>query len=380
MSDLNSQYTQQSNKSVLDQVTSGIGNLVNSAGNLASQLANDLSSAGTALGSIGDLLASELDTLISGADSFFTSASPSRIPVNALSNRNKSADSTANPETKISSSQNTVSPGAPNSFPLDLPPYYMKLQFCKYERPSPFGNTALNNIEAVILPVPDGAGLVDNTTANWEDTSTGIVGNAYDSSKYSDATKTGQATDAAIAAGAKLLSGVSPETVGLAESIVGAVPNPGMSVLFKGMSFRSFVFSWTFAPKNEQETQALREIINIIKRNHLPTFSGSGSSYIFNYPSVVLPSIYPDDAQNNMTDFQYCALKSVNVSFSPQGVAPAFYSTTKAPVFVSLTLELEEIEYRLPDKYGGNLFGSGVTNTAIQSAQAQITQAQKTVT
>jgi hypothetical protein len=105
-------------------------------------------------------------------------------------------------------------------------------------------------------------------------------------------------------------------------------------------------------------------IIDIFKKNHLPTFMAGGTSFMFNYPNIVRPSFItpagsnPDEA-GFMTTFEYCAITSVHINYSPQGAAPAFYAKSHAPVFIQLQINLQELNIRLGDRYGGELTGDG---------------------
>ena len=162
-------------------------------------------------------------------------------------------------------------------------------------------------------------------------------------------------------ASANLLSEFG-DGAGTIESQLGAVENPGAAQLFKGVGMRQFSFTWTFAPKNVDESNNIKKIIDIFKRNHLPTFMAAGGSFMFNYPNIVHPSysgLLDQSTNPYLPTFEYCAISEVNVSYSPQGVAPSFYAKSKAPVFIQLSITLKELNIRLGDKYGGTNIGAG---------------------
>jgi hypothetical protein len=373
----NNPYVQLSQQTVVSNITSAatgaVNNLVHNVqgalggvGSIASGLADALSSGGMSGGAAAGLMSSKLDTLISGSSSFFAAGSPERITTNALANRNLSASAGSNPETKIPGAKSMTS-GAHYVYPPVPAPYYMKLEFAKYARQSPLSNTTLDVIGTVILPMPDGDGLVDNTTANWETQPLGLLGNALDaiadvsSLKNADLGNmvTAQTGDIGMAAGSAIASALGGDNiVDALASATGLAPNPSVSTMFKGVGFRNFTFKWMFAPKEDSESLLIRDIIKFIKSKQLPTFTGSGgtggTSLFFNYPAIVKPSF--SLGQEYMTDFKYCVMKSINVSYAPQGT-PAFYSSTKAPVFISLSIELEEMEYRLSEDYNPNAKG-----------------------
>jgi hypothetical protein len=373
----NNPYVLPGNQTVISNITSAATGAVNnvtknaqgadgSIGSIASNITQALAAAGGPVDSIGGIIASGLDQLISGSSSYFTKGSPERITSNALANRNTSGQATSNPETKIPGKMATTN-DPDQIYPSDLnnTPYYMCLQIGEYARADPLGNTAINPVSNIFLPLPDGGGLVDNTQPRWSEADLGAAGNIYDNL---DALKdlTGQdLSDAAIYAGLAALStsGKIGEGVAqVAQSAAGIAPNPSLSMMFNGVNFRSFTFDWMFAPKSADESNALRDIIRSLKAFSLPTFAGNDTTAIFNYPYIVRPVIFPDTTEGYMTDYQWCVMKAVNVHYSPQDASPAFYSKTKAPAFIRLTLELEEMEYRLPGNYGKSSRGASAAS------------------
>ena len=377
----------QNNRTVVDNITStatgAVNNLLNNAvgalgavGSIASGITNALNSGGVNNIVSGVVMATKLDNLISGSSSFFGSGSPLRTTLNALGLRNQTAAAWQDPDSVINS-EKQKSTGTTLTFPPDPAPYRMNFKFFEYERKTPLGDTKVNPVEAMIsLPMPTGAGLYDSTTANWTATGLGMMGNALDNAanmrNLLDMVKSeggkvvgNLASDVGLYAAATLGSSLgASEIVTAVESQVGMAPNPSLSQIFQGIGFRNFQFTWTFSPKSADESMLLKNIIHAFKRYHLPKFAGGTSSLIFNYPYICQPSFTL--GQEYMTDFQYCVVKSVNVRYSPQGEVPAFYATTKAPVFVELSIFLEEMEYRLPQKYGGTNTGTSSFDNALK--------------
>jgi len=371
----NNPYVQSVNQTVVSNITQtatgAVNNILNNvngalggAGSITSALASVLASTGITSSSAGDIIASELDTLISGSSSFFTSGSPTRISSSALANRNLASQIQSNPETQIPGTQNTTNGTDPDlSYPPDMPPYYMTLQFGDYNRPDPFSNTAINATFKITLPLPDGGGLIDETSPRWSSTDLGLAGNVLQNVLNADNKVSNNIVSVTGDVAAFALGTVGNAT-GLNDVVqtvsvgTGLALNPATAMIFSGLDFRTFTFNWLFAPKTSDESNTLKQIINQIKAAHLPTYSSGGTSLLFNYPSLVKPYINPQTAQDFMTTFQWCVIKAVNVSYSPMGDAPSFYSATQAPVMIRLSLVLEEMEYRLPPAYGGALIGN----------------------
>ena len=374
----NNPYVQSGNQTVVDNIMATFENIsnFNLTGDASSKLSfEQLVMAGATTTSATEYTAAQLDDILSGS------------PIGRFnsSDRNSGSSVNSNPDKKVGESQKDNITGQIN-YPDETAPYCMSFQFFKYKRPSQFGTTKFDPIgKTITLPLPDGDGIKDNSDANWTESSLGLVGNALDSIKNADqiakaASKDGGLTtfgnlavEAGIVAGTRYAAAFAQEIKipgglgdvgGAIESQLGAVENPGMAQLFKGVHMRQFSFNWTLAPKNETESRTVKEIIDIFKKNHLPTFMAGGSSFMFNYPNIVRPSFItpagsnPDEA-GFMTTFEYCAITSVHVNYSPQGAAPAFYAKSSAPVFIQLQINLQELNIRLGDRYGGELTGAG---------------------
>ena len=327
--------------------------------------------------------AGQLDDILSGSERFDSSKRNSGSSLGSI------PESTVADKIKDNTNGTVI-------FPSDTPPYYMTFNFFKYKRPSQFGTTTFDPIgETILLPLPDGQGLVDNSQANWTESSLGLAGNALDSIKNADQykaafTKDGFAGGAAnVAAEAALIASTRASAnllsefgdgAGTIESQVGAVENPGAAQLFKGVGMRQFSFTWTFAPKNVDESNNIKKIIDIFKRNHLPTFMAAGGSFMFNYPNIVHPSyggLLDQSTNQYLPTFEYCAISEVNVSYSPQGVAPSFYAKSKAPVFIQLSITLKELNIRLGDKYGGKNIGAGAYDNLKGQLDAVMAEVKK---
>ena len=360
------------------QNLAGAYSSITSLGNALSNLSlESVIMAGATTTAATEYTAGQLDDILSGSERFDSSK------------RNSGSSLESIPESTVANKIKDNKNGTVN-FPSDTPPYYMTFNFFKYKRPSQFGTTTFDPIgETILLPLPDGQGLVDNSQANWTESSLGLAGNALDSIKNADQYTKALKKDGPAAAAANLAAeagmviaikasanipsefGNVGDVAGTIESQVGAVENTGAAQLFKGVGMRQFSFTWTFAPKNVDESNNIKKIIDIFKRNHLPTFMAAGGSFMFNYPNIVHPSyggLLDQSTNPYLPTFEYCAISEVNVSYSPQGVAPSFYAKSKAPVFIQLSITLKELNIRLGDKYGGTNIGAG----ALDNLKSQV--------
>lgn len=165
------------------------------------------------------------------------------------------------------------------------------------------------------------------------------------------------ATSAAASAVAAIIpSVVNPFTgLGGAADVAGALTPGGMAVnphlfmLFKQPTFKEYTFSWSLAPKNEQESVTLARIIEYFKYNMLPAKAGQALSDVgLNYPGIAMIKMYPNDFFT--FKFKPCAVKSVQVDYTGSG-GPSFFKRTGAPTVVNFTVSLQEIQYTIKDNY-----------------------------
>lgn len=340
-----------------------------------------IASAGVAMYSVGKLSSPFADAA-SSASTKFGPSNDTLVSTN---------HSQSDPAQKTAASQQSTSGGGPLQYPNDLPKYYMTLSVYDYVRQTPIGSTLKKAKYTIALPLPDGEGLVDNTSTQWNDSALTHWGNALENSTniqsmirgflnnsgtggvVPDIQKNvgGTAGDIAIYVADAVARTQSAELAGTIESQTGLAPNPALAMTFKQVDFRKFQFTWLLSAKNKAETDIIKNIVVALKQAQLPSFS-AGSTAIFEYPSIVIPAIKPDSANNYMTDFKPSVITAVNVRYSPVAKAPSFYSTTGAPVFVELSIALEEMQIRLPGDYKSTIDivnkQSQSNNTAFQTA------------
>jgi hypothetical protein len=373
---LNVQFTSLSNQTVSNQLAPSP---LASGGSVSSFFSNNLTSAGLGAKSIASEVASKVDTLFSGSPlaAFFNSGSDPRISDQELANRFVSEKQ--NPEDKTSNSQDKTNGGTYLVYPPETAPYYMQLEFFEYARPNPLARTKYNPLGKVILPLPMSDGFIDSTTAGWQRTELGLAGNVLDTaknfsaiSKYtapSSEQAKELAADAAYTAFQKVVGKYAGEgTAGAFSSATGLATNPSLSMLFNGVEFRDFQLSWKLIPKNSDESVTIKDIIRFIKQNHLPTFSGGVSSFLFNYPSLVQPTFVGVNTEY-ITQFKKCAIVQVQVNYAGEQ-HPSFYKGSHAPTVINLTLTLKEVEYVLSQDYGGNDTGATVEEAISKAADA----------
>lgn len=256
-------------------------------------------------------------------------------------------------------------------YPLELGDYYMCMYFEKYNRSS-INKPVTHNINgSIFLPLP--ANLQEAIGVRYNDVPLGALGGELADAASEIANVYRQASDSLAdqAAGAadKLYDTVvNPGTLGLlmrraagvndalkatVDQIAGNTPNPHLSVALAGIDLRNFRFMWRFSPNTPKESDAVRDIIRMLKFKALPGLSPS--RLYLEYPDTVrvllktggTPNKIGDlttDKDNYLFVFKRAVISNVEVNYAASGT-PSFFGGTKAPTDIELAISLREIEY-----------------------------------
>ena len=143
------------------------------------------------------------------------------------------------------------------------------------------------------------------------------------------------------------LAGVDPEGLkGFAKKAFGQASNPYMEVLFEGVEMRTFTYNFTFSPRNADETEDVKKIIEMFRFHMMPELNG-GSSAFMTLPSTFdihyMYQVTPDVSMENnyYTKIATCVLKGCDVDYTPNGVK-SFASG--APTQITMSLSFQETE------------------------------------
>jgi hypothetical protein len=248
------------------------------------------------------------------------------------------------------------------SYPSDLSKFYMRMDFKKYERPSPNVPGITKTEYSVAFPLP--TNLEEKHDIDYEPYDADIVGAVVNSFNEGQ----GITVSAAIRPLASFIRNTVPQgqsIINVASQKLAAALNPNKSIVFNSVKFRSYSFSWNFAPNSEQESETLRKIIRKIKSYSLPTYAkisenGNNVDYnLFNYPYMVKVKLYPwaspqivNSVDREMFQTKHCVIDSISINYSPENNLSFFNSERNSPTFVSLTLNLTEIELFTGEDFG----------------------------
>ena len=212
--------------------------------------------------------------------------------------------------------------------------------------------------------------VIDSTGALYEDLPTGLVGKflgdaaglakSYTSQDYEAVgMKAGSALKAFITeAGRRLLATAAEGLLGAEGSVQGVnklfgqADNPFVEVLFTSMNIRQFTYNFNFAPRNEEETMEIQQIIQLFRFHMVPELQTNNGRYI------TLPSTfdihYMYKAQNGngyendyYTRLSTCVLKQCDVNYTPNGVKSF---ADGAPTQVTMSLTFAETEALTKEK------------------------------
>ena len=278
------------------------------------------------------------------------------------------------------------------SFPKDIGEHGMLLSFKKYSFSST-GSISGQPVGSILLPIP--RNIVESYSVNVKGESMGLIGslvgdavagnvnvsqvlnsvaNTQGGALISDTTaaanffvQSGLATTAAGAVGSLLGSGAGGLLAGAAGSSAvssglsaasGTALNPHVSVMFEGMNLRSHNFDWSFSPKSPSEGETLRKIIQMIKKNSLPSYQGVGASpsgtaldrVLLRYPNVVDIKFIGLD-ESYFFKFKTCMITQVTVDYSQHGNAFFAGATGSKPVMINFQLSLIESKIHTADDF-----------------------------
>jgi len=269
-------------------------------------------------------------------------------------------------------------------YPMDLPENYnINFQFVKYQRRSIFEQPSFPRVGGVQLPIP--VNLLDSQSIEWASTQTDpIIGAAienglqdYQQGNASLGSIVKQAGTGALAGGAVDLAAKAVNGLGFGNltdqgyQLLGLAQNPFLTMLFKSPTFKTHSFSWRFAPRSPQESDAIVSIVQAFKTNALPALQPGTKGVFLSYPNLALITLTPS---NYLYEFKPCAITNVSINYAGGGV-PSFFQGTNAPTLIDFRVDLHEIEYWLRENVlSSSSIGDIASATAAQTNDQTATQ------
>lgn len=130
--------------------------------------------------------------------------------------------------------------------------------------------------------------------------------------------------------------------------------NPAIEILFSNTTVRQFVFEFLLAPRNVNESDTIKNIIQTLRFHAAPEMAGaefsipgiqdaSTQGFYFIPPAEFDITFYNKGVENlNILRINTCILDRVEVDYSPAGVYSTF--TNGHPVATRLSLSFRELE------------------------------------
>lgn len=154
--------------------------------------------------------------------------------------------------------------------------------------------------------------------------------------------------------------GANTSPQGLLSRATGSVLNPNLELLFSGVNLRSFAFDFDFAPRDEKESNVVKEIIRIFKISMAPRTGSNteGAGLFIKAPNVFLLK-YKSGNQDHpyLNKFKPCALTSMGMNYTGSGSYATY--ADKTPVHMKLSLSFTELNPIYNEDYKPSDIGVG---------------------
>jgi len=136
----------------------------------------------------------------------------------------------------------------------------------------------------------------------------------------------------------------SDNLTGAFDKAFGQTLNPYIEVTFNNMGMRTFNYTFHFAPKSKQETQDVKDIIQLFRFHMAPELKGTNHRYLTLPSTFDIHYMYqstPETAKENpfYNKIATCVLQGCDVNYTPEGVK-SFESG--APTQINMTLNFQE--------------------------------------
>ena len=156
----------------------------------------------------------------------------------------------------------------------------------------------------------------------------------------------------------QLGANTTPE--GLISRATGSVINPNMELLFEGVNLRSFAFDFDFAPRDEKESNVVKEIIRIFKQSMAPRTGSNtaGAGLFIEAPNIFLLKYKSGNLDHPyLNKFKPCALTSMGMNYTGSGSYATY--ADKTPVHMKLSLSFTELNPIYNEDYKPSDIGVG---------------------
>ena len=197
-----------------------------------------------------------------------------------------------------------------------------------------YGESKLNDFYAAGIDTVDGAITAGGLKKMMGELASG--GKNLASSLKDPGTR--NALNSWIAAQAVGMAGanISPEQLMMRQSA--QMINPNMEMLFSGPSVRSFQFLFKFTPRDQKESEEVKQIIRQFKQNMMPRFKGT----FLKAPNIFELSYRKGAGMHPFLNrFKMCALTNCSTTYTGDGTYATYHDGT--PISMTMNLSFQEL-------------------------------------
>lgn len=144
------------------------------------------------------------------------------------------------------------------------------------------------------------------------------------------------------------LGAVAKQFNAVTSPTIGVTLNKQRSVLMESPELKRHEFTWKLSPKNENESERIRTIVESLKMHMAPKLPSIAQNLILTFPLIF--DVYFDPNFSQMYGFKPCVIQSIEVDYSGGNQVPSLYHNGY-PESVILTLLLLEIEFWVFEDY-----------------------------
>ena len=199
-------------------------------------------------------------------------------------------------------------------------------------------------------------------SANWENKELGALAglgsNVSDASSFADMIRGTKGIGelgvrSAIQAAAQLPSqlGITGEIGSSLDLASGKVSNPYKEQLFNSIGFRQFAFAYKFTPRNSNEYENVKRIIQLFKYHMHPENDPTG--LFLEYPSEFdIKYMYRGTENKELSRISTCALTDIKITYGNQDAFTTFKDRKNpgAPAEINIELAFTELETLTNDR------------------------------
>jgi hypothetical protein len=125
--------------------------------------------------------------------------------------------------------------------------------------------------------------------------------------------------------------------------LAGMPINPRIEVLYSHTNVRGFIFQFMMAPKNQNESLIIKNIVRTLRLHAVPELDPLTYGFTYVPPAEFDITFYHKGVENtNIPRINTCVLTRVEVEYDPTGAFSTFHNGH--PVAVRLALNFQEVE------------------------------------